>query len=237
MTNAISNAVNYLQEWGFSCVDDQLTRLNVIPLKGSCPSDYLLYADALPRRNDGQVSHQILKRYEHTEQGGLWCSGIDLLTGNEDLWGCFKPSQPRRNVDARKLIKYEHPPLAPTGLFALRVPINLWQRLAARYEIAILPEEIEPNQPDFGFWQWLYAHPEIPLCITEGAKKAGSLLSAGYAAIALPGVFGGYRIPRDKEGNRIGKSRLIPQLLKLASQGRPIYIAFNQDSNPIRSKP
>ena len=232
MTNAISNAVNYLQEWGFSCVDDQLTRLNVIPLKGSCPSDYLLYADALPRRNDGQVSHQILKRYEHTEQGGWWCSGIDLLTGNEDLWGCFKPSQPRRNVDARKLIKYEHPPLAPTGLFALRVPLHLWQRLAARYEIAILPEEIEPNQPDFGFWQWLSAHPEIPLCITEGAKKAGSLLSAGYAAIALPGVFGGYRIPRDKEGNRIGKSRLIPQLLKLASQGRPIYIAFDQDSKP-----
>ena len=236
MTNAISNAVNYLQEWDEACVDDQLTRLNVIPLKGSCPSDYLLYADALPRRNDGRVSHHILKRYEHTEQGGWWCSGIDLLTGSDDLWGCFKPSSPRSSADARKLIKYEHPPLEPTGLFALRVPLHLWQRLASRYKIAVLPEEISPNQPDFGFWQWLSTHPEIPLCITEGAKKAGSLLTAGYAAIALPGIFGGYRVPRDEKGNRIGKSRLIPQLLKLATQGREIYLAFDQDTKPVTVK-
>lgn len=232
MTNAISNAVNYLQEWGEACVDDQLTRLNVIPLDGSCPLDYLLYANALPRRNDGRVSYQILKRYEHTELGGWWCSGIDLLTGGDDLWGCFKPSQPRRSADARKLIKYEHPPLAPTGLFALRVPLHLWQRIADRYSISILPEEINCNQPEEGFWHWLQAHPEIPLCITEGAKKAGSLLTAGYAAIALPGIFGGYRVPRDELGDRIGKSRLIPQLLKLATKGRPIYLAFDQESKP-----
>ncbi|HEY9709548.1 MAG TPA: plasmid replication protein, CyRepA1 family, partial [Oculatellaceae cyanobacterium] len=232
MTNAISNTVNYLQEWGFSCVDDQLTRLNVIPLQGSCPSDYLLYADALQRRNDGRVSHHILKRYEHTEQGGWWCSGIDLLTGEDDLWGCFKPNSPRRSVNAGKLIKYEHPPLAPTGLFALRVPLHLWQRIADRYQITVLPEAIDPDQPDFGFWQWLIEHPEIPLCITEGAKKAGALLTAGYAALALPGVFGGYRVPRNSNGDRIGKSRLIPQLLKLATHNRAIYIAFDQDSKP-----
>ncbi len=232
MTNAISNTVNYLQEWGFSCVDDQLTRLNVIPLQGSCPSDYLLYADALQRRNDGRVSHNILKRYEHTEQGGWWCSGIDLLTGEDDLWGCFKPSSPRRSVDAGKLIKYEHPPLAPTGLFALRVPLHLWQRIADRYNITLQSEAIDPNQPDFGFWQWLIQHPEIPVCITEGAKKAGALLTAGYAALALPGVYGGYRVPRDSNGDRIGKSRLIPQLLKLATHNRAIYIAFDQDSKP-----
>jgi len=59
-------------------------------------------------------------------------------------------------------------------------------------------------------------HPSIPLC-TEGAKKAGALLTAGYAAIALPGVNGGYRVQQDELGNRISKSRLIPQLLKLAT--------------------
>lgn len=237
MTNVVSNiTMNYLQEWGNSCVDDQLTSLNVVPLNGSCPLDYLLYADALPRRNDGRVSYNILKRYEHTEQGGWWCSGIDILTGNEDLWGCFKPRQPRRNGDTGKLIKYEHPPLAPTGLFALKVPLHLWQRIAERYQVALQPEDIDHNQPDKGFWQWLIAHPEIPLCITEGAKKAGSLLTAGYAAIALPGVYGGYRVPRDSEGNRIGKSRLIPQLSKLASPGRSTYIVFDQDSKPTTIK-
>jgi hypothetical protein len=182
------------------------------------------------------VRHHILKRYEHTEQGGWWCSGIDLLTGEEDLWGCFKPDVPRRSVDDRKIVKYEHPPLAPTGLFALRVPLHLWQRIADRYETPLLPEAVECDRPDFGFWQWLIDHPKIPLCITEGAKKAGALLTAGYAAIALPGIFGGYRVPRDEQGNRLGKSRLIPQLQKLATQGREIYITFDQDTKPSAIK-
>jgi hypothetical protein len=222
--------VNHLQEWSNSCVDDQLTHLNVISLEGQDSYEYLLYADTLPRRNDGRLRSHILDRYQHLEQGGWWCSGIDLLTLNDDLWGCFKPSSPRQSIDAKKPIKYEHPPLAPTGLFALRVPLHLWQRIAARYEISILPEEIERDRSDFGFWQWLIDHPEIPLCITEGAKKAGSLLTAGYAAIALPGVFGGYRIPRDLRGNRLGKSRLIPPLQKLATKGREICIIFDQDT-------
>jgi len=72
--------------------------------------------------------------------------------------------------------------------------------------------------------------PSIPLC-TEGAKKAGALLTAGYAAIALPGN-GGYRVQQDELGNRISKSRLIPQLLKLATQ-RPIYL----DQTPSQPPP
>ncbi|HEY9669266.1 MAG TPA: plasmid replication protein, CyRepA1 family [Coleofasciculaceae cyanobacterium] len=228
--------MNYIQEWGNSCVDDQLTHLNVTSLKGQDPYDYLLYADTLPRRNDGRVKGYILDRYQHLEQGGWWCSGIDLLTGSDDLWGCFKPSFPRRSVDAKKPIKYEHPPKTPTGLFALRVPLHLWQQIATRYSLSIQPDAIASDQPDLGFWQWLIDHPSIPLCITEGAKKAGALLTAGYAAVALPGVFGGHRVPRDEQGNRIGKSRLIPQLLKLATQGREIYIAFDQDCKPSTIK-
>lgn len=101
--------MNYLQEWGSSCVDDQLTRLNVTPLEGQDPYEYLLYSDALPRRNDGRVSDYTLKRYQHIEQGGWWCSGTDVLTGSDDLWGCFKPSHPLHSSNNRKLIKYEHP--------------------------------------------------------------------------------------------------------------------------------
>ena len=84
------NAVNHLQEWGNSCVDDQLTQLNVTSLKGSSALNYLLYADAIPRRNDGRVSDRILKRYKHTEHGGWWCSGIDVLTGGDVPLGLFQ---------------------------------------------------------------------------------------------------------------------------------------------------
>ncbi len=224
--------INYLKEWTNSCVDDQLIRLNVVPLKGQQPYEFLFYSDAIPRRNDGRVTGQILQQYQHIEEGGWWCSGIDLLTGEEDLWGCFKPSQPRHSYDQKKLIKYEHPPKTPTSLFALKIPINLWHKIASRYQLEILPEDIDHNQPDLGFWQWLIAHPQIPLCITEGAKKAGALLTASYVAIALPGVFAGYRVLRDEYGNRIGKPSLIPQLEKLVNNHREIYIVFDLDTKP-----
>jgi hypothetical protein len=173
----------------------------------------------------------ILNRYRHIEHGGWWCSGIDVLTGEADLWGCFKPIRPRRSKDDRKLIKYEHPPRTATGIFALRVPLHIWQRIANRYGVPVLPTDIDQSREDLGFWAWVINHPEIPLIITEGAKKCGALLTAGYAAIALPGVNGGYRIPKDEEGNRIGKPYLIPQLLELARE-RKAYLAFDQDKNP-----
>ncbi|MEH2381688.1 MAG: DUF3854 domain-containing protein [Nostoc sp.] len=50
--------------------------------------------------------------------------------------------------------------------------------------------------------------------IVEGVKKAGALLTAGYAAmayppavgIAIPGVNAGYRTPHDEYGTAIGKN-------------------------------
>ncbi len=81
--------MNHWEEWRQSCVDDQLIRLNVQPLMGSAPAQHLLYADALPRRNDGRLSAGILQRYAHVEAGGWWCSGIDVLSGETDIVGLF----------------------------------------------------------------------------------------------------------------------------------------------------
>ena len=221
---------NYLSEWQESCVDEGVIHLNVLPLAGNAPSEYLLYSDTLPRRNDGRLSQAVLKRYEHTADGGWWCSGIDLLTGENDLWGCFKPNHPRLSRERGKPIKYEHPPKTATGIFALRVPTHLWRRIAQRWQVDVPTSEVDKNPEDNGFWQWLMQTPEVPLLITEGAKKAGTLLTAGYAAIALPGIHNGYRTPKDSQGKRIGKSHLIPQLEKLAVSGRKIAIVFDQDS-------
>jgi hypothetical protein len=75
-------------------------------------------------------------------------------------------------------------------------------------------------------------NPSITLLITEGAKKAGSLLSAGYAAIALPGIYSGYRQLKDCHGKAIDLPYLIPQLLPFCGGGRDIVFCFDQDSNP-----
>ena len=220
-----------LQEWKASCVDRELTRLNVVSLTGLSPAEYLLYSDGIPRRNDGRVSEQFLQRYAHLVDGGWWCSGIDIITGEEAAWGCFKPNSPRLNWDGDKAIKYEHPPKTATGVFALKTPLHIWQKVSDRYKIDI-DEAIDRSLPDLGFWRWFSCHPEIPLCVTEGAKKAGALLSAGYAAISLPGINNGYRTPKDESGKRIGKSGLIAALQRLAVAEREVYFVFDEDVKP-----
>ena len=222
--------MDHLREWKASGVNEELTNLNVVPLEGASPAEYLLYSNSIPRRNDGRVSEGFLQRYAHTDAGGWWCSGIDVLSGEEDIWGCFKPNSPRNN--SNKIIKYEHPPKTATGLFALKVPLNLWQNIAKRSGLEIADEDIKPQSSDLGFWQWLIDRPQVPLCITEGAKKAGALLSAGYSTVALPGINNGYRTPKDSQGKRIGKSHLIPQLGRLATPGRLVYLVFDRDSKP-----
>jgi len=59
-------------EWKASCVDEELTRWNVVDLDGLSPAEYLLYSEAIPRRNDGRVSEAFLQRYDHLTNGGWW---------------------------------------------------------------------------------------------------------------------------------------------------------------------
>ncbi len=220
-----------------SCIDPELIALNYFHLEGDKPLERLFVSDQIPRRNTGQVSHSFLKRYHHVSAGGWWCSGVDVLNKfNDDLWGQLKPNKPRLSLDKGKIIKYEAPPKFPTGIFALKLPPNLWNKIAKRYRIkryiSPLVLRLRDRKYSISFWEWLINHPEIPLIITEGAKKAAALLSLGYAAIALPGIFNGYRQPKDKFGRITGLAKLIPQLQIFAKTGRKIYLCFDQDSQP-----
>ncbi len=225
-----------------SGIDQKLTALNLISLNGDSPHEYLLYAlGRSERRNDGRLSDKWLRKYAHTENGGWWCSGVNLLTGEDSEWGCFKPNTPRITVEyspqghfkKTKLIKYEHPPKANTEIFALKVPLHLWKAIANRYEVP-LPENIVVTSEGraLGFWAWMIENTKIPLIITEGAKKAGAIITANYVAVALPGIYGGYRQPKNDYGQKIGKPHLIPELEMFAENGREIIFGFDQDQKP-----
>lgn len=227
----------HFQEWRQSAVDPDIIQANVTSLDGDAAIERLIYA--LPdseRRNDGRIRDKWLRKYRHVEQGGWWCSGIDLLAFEESEWGCFKPDCPRRDRKKGKPIKYEHPAQTQTELFALRVPERIWDKIAARYGVkrylSPLALRLRDRQQPVSFWEWIIKHPEIPIFITEGAKKAGALLSAGFAAVALPGVFNGYRQRRGFDGQVAGLPRLIPQLEVLAKGERDIYFCFDRDEKP-----
>lgn len=209
-----------------SGIDLALTVLNFKSLPGTAAYEYLLISEHLPRTNTGMVTSGWLQRYSHVTAGGWWCSGLDPLNHWQPMeWGCFKPNQPRTNQNG-KSIKYEHPPSTPTRLFCLRVTLDIWQQVSQRYNIAT-PSNININEQGEaeGFWQWVINH-QIPIIICEGVKKAATLLTQGYAAVAIPGITSGYRVIKDKFGKVINR-QLIPDLAVFAHKQRTIYICFD----------
>ncbi len=119
-----------------------------------------------------------------------------------------------------KLRKYETPIGNGAKPFLPSVPLEIQQVIAKQYSI-------EVPSPGEGFWNWVALHPKIPIVLTEGGKKALSLLSLGCVAISLYGVDGGARA-KDASGNRC-KPYLIPDLLPFLTAGRPVILAFDQD--------
>jgi Domain of unknown function (DUF3854) len=199
------NAVHW-QEWENSGIAPQIIAANLVSLEGDLPFDRLCSAPGLARTNSGRLTTAVLKRYSHIEAGGWWCNGLDPeKSWDPMLWGCFKPDQPRIDLERGKTIKYEHPLKTPTRAFFL----------------------LDPDHPNR--WAEVQAAADRPILIVEGVKKAGALISLGYDAIALPGVFNGRRVMRDGAG-KIWSETLIPELALFAQAGRPIYFCFDHDA-------
>jgi Domain of unknown function (DUF3854)/Origin of replication binding protein len=244
------------QDWRSSCVDPDLITANVRSLEGNDPHSYLLYAPGLARTRTGRLSAGLLWRYQHLSDGGWWCNGVDPLNDwNPMLWGCFKPDRPYLDPKKQKPIKYEHPKGVNRGTFFLNLPWHLAQKIAQTTDTwgdqtfdrlcplpstAIAGDSWEndiplPENPETAiaprFWQWVTENPEVPVILTEGAKKAGCLLSHGYAAIGLPGIHGGYSTLTTRFSEKTTR-QLVPALNCIATPGRTIYLCFDQDSKP-----
>jgi hypothetical protein len=201
----------YLQEFSASGISPEVRDLNFKEVEGDAIYQHLAIG-AIDRRNDGRIRQGLLDAYKHCTQGGWFCGGVNLTTFEDNEWGCFKPEFPRYDGYGTKFIKYEHPKGYPTDVFALKVGTEAIQLINERYK-----SEFEPDK----FWEQVIANKKVPIIITEGAKKAASLLSHGYIAIALPGIWSGYR--RELKTTH----GLIPSLVELA--GRKILFAFDQD--------
>ena len=227
---------NHRQEWLDSHVNPELIDLNVTSLSGDEAYENLLYG--LPgsaRRNDGRLRDQWLNRYDHLGDGGWWVSGLDPLNNWEPMdWGRFKPDLPRFDEKKDKPIKYESPPKVPNRVTYFDVPDSIGDLVAKRYHIkrynSPLARRLQDRISPVCFWEWVKQHPEIPIILTEGEKKAAALLSLGYVAIALPGIWNG----------RVGKQNLNetlhPDLVPMAQPGRQFQILFDYETKDTTRK-
>ncbi len=211
-----------------SGIDPELASLNIVSLEGNAAYDYLLYSDKLERLNAGRLNTATLNRYNHLDNGGWWCNGINLVDGSDSLWGCFKPNKPYLDRDG-KAAKYEHPPKTNTECFFLKVSANAWERIAAKAGVA-LPENYQDVVSDpLLFWNWVIES-NVPILLTEGVKKTLAALSCGYVAIGFPGITSICKQPKDSEGNKVGKPHLIPQLIPFLGSERKVIFAFDSDN-------
>jgi hypothetical protein len=223
-----------------SRIDRDIIRLNFRSIDRS-DAFHFLKPNLQPsdRRNDGRLRDGLMRTYDRLEAGGWVGTGINPLTMNPSEWGCLKPNEPRWDSEKRKYIRYEHPHGVPTELFCLRVTyriglkISKTQSLDAEIQYLDRMVDVDPDTEDRDFWQWVLDNPTLTIIITEGAKKAASLLSTGYLAIALPGIYGGYR---SKINGVDCIPHLIPQLKIFAKQGRKFVFAFDNDTNPNTAK-
>ncbi len=218
-----------------SNIDRELVALNFRSLRGNSTYDCLFISPQIPRNNSGQVIPSWMKRYNHCAKGGWWCHGLDPLNDWQPMeWGTFKPNSPAKSQDG-KVIKYEHPPNISTRLFCLRVTKEIWAKTANLFK-AKLPTKIEVDIQGeaIGFWQWIL-DVQIPIVICEGVKKAATLLTYGYPAIALPGINSGYRVVRDFQGNTVGRN-LIPELAIFANRKQELSICFDYEIIPRKAK-
>jgi hypothetical protein len=132
-----------------------------------------------------------------------------------------KLSNPLIDHKKGKPRKYENPAKrGQVGGFAL-VPRSIWQKVADRYgvdvDFSVLPDSVD-------FWSWVATHPEIPIFICEGMKKACCLLSQGYVAIALSGITMGRIQGAD------GKLALQPYLAMFATPKRQVCFCFDAET-------
>ena len=246
---------HHLNELHQSSIDDGIIDLNFRSLIGDEPKEHLFCRLSPEKRlNNGRVNSSTLHNYQNTEAGGYWISGLNPHNAWQPWdYGRFKPDMPVISTKSDKPIKYISPPNGGYHPIYLDVPQHIWDKVAQRYHIKrchsdclsgrvkpvpFLPTALqsttkEPSTSNtpYSFWSWVKAHPEIPVILTEGEKKAACLLSLGFVAISLPGVWMGRVKNKETE-----TEYLHPDLLPLVETGRKFVIMFDNDPKPSTKK-
>ena len=170
---------------------------------------------------DSKEIAKLLNWSAYQGSGGWFVNSVDLATGNLRRFGQFKPDTAIQFPNALSACKYVSFPKGDGIEVILLLPdMDTWEKIAERYSCAIAPEDIDESRLDLGFWKWVVDNPQLPLAVTEGAKKAGCLFSYGYIPLCLTGVWNG----KQKQ-----KLKAIPTLAPFLVNGRPIHLVFDSD--------
>jgi Domain of unknown function (DUF3854) len=222
---------NFLQEMKDSAIADDIVALNFRcwnPLNDNDLDDVFTLLIAEPEhRNNSTLAGRSQNDLANTLRSGGW-----IFEGHQGV--SVKPASPRKNADG-KIIKYESVRGAGNQqLFVPRVSIRLAAEIAQKLKVV---RDFNPalalEAEDTEFWDW-FLSTGLPLIITEGVKKAAALISAGYPAIALNGVWGWGSNEKDmfgeiERGTRGEALKILNPDLEPFLDDREIVLAFDRD--------
>ncbi|MEG4446681.1 DUF3854 domain-containing protein [Microcoleus sp. AT9_B4] len=225
----------HLQEWLDSGVDEKLTRLNVHSVKGAELFELLRPKATATQSGTGirQGDRKFLDKC--LESVGWECNGRVKPTAGPlaivEEYFC-KKTQKRK-----KTPKYLQAAGVPLRATFLRVPEHIWQRVSEKRGVP-MPKNLVIGRDGeaIGFWGWVLDN-NIPIVFTEGEKKAGCLLTLGYAAISLPGINSGYRVTERDGFEKAVKRALAEDLIEFDTPGREITIIFDYRDGDYSESP
>jgi hypothetical protein len=246
---------HHRQEWQESAIAPEIIEVNLRTIPPSSGNawdmgeppeiyDFLFPHDDLDRRNDGRLTSGGLRKYEnriaanYVASGGWLAQGFDLITGERSLFGCYKPDSPRWDYEKNKPIKYEHPKGMSSGIFVPAIPKTRAGDIIFRYGEDLFCDwlaflEKYDGDEDFAIWEFAKSY-AIALHITEGYKKAASLISQGFLAVALPGIWNWIDKDAEKyvafDGKTKRKKELTKQISPLTKIKREVCLWFDEDT-------
>jgi putative DNA primase/helicase len=225
----------FTQELKASAISDDIAALNFRTWNPFNDNDldevFTLLVLEPEHRNNGTLAGRSANDLANTLRSGGW-----IFEGHIGV--SVKPDSPRKSAEG-KVIKYESP--RGTGnqqLFVPRVSIRVAAEIARKLGmVRELNPLFAPAAEDVGFWDW-FLSTGLPLIITEGAKKAAALVSAGYPAIALNGIWGWGSNEKDmfgeiERGDRGESLKILNPDLEPFLDDREIVLAFDRDDSPV----
>jgi Domain of unknown function (DUF3854) len=246
MTNFLHINIDepHLAEFRDSAIAPDITALNFRSFDGSNENEldeaFILLIEEPDHNNNGTLAGKSQNDLAKALRSGGW-----IFEGYRGK--CIKPDSPRQDSEG-KIIKYESPRGEGTlQLFIPRISWAIGRKNAAKAGSVVEVEYLErmdatakPSDEDCHFWDW-YLSTNLQIVITEGSKKACSLISAGYPALGLNGIWGWGTNIKDEYGNvekdGCGKSlKNIHPDLEPFLDGREIVIALDREATPDKVK-
>lgn len=153
--------------------------------------------------------------------GGGWFVRFFSLD-NEAV--CAKLGTPRNNLKTKQPLKYEQRFKGASGILPVLMPMDQFLAVCKQHDVTPTDEDIQLGQLHV-----FMKYSEIPVYITEGAKKAAALATHGMVSIALQGVET-WSLPRTKEDKeKHVKRALRTEWAVLIGHGRKVVIVPDND--------